>query len=72
MKTIYPLLLCLMTAISISCQKNEYKPNRETGNLHVDIGLEMRINEVSSGLKSMLQTENFKVIIYNADGTEAK
>ncbi len=71
MKTIYPLLLCLMTAILISCQKDEYKPNRETGNLHVNIGLEIRINEVSSGLKSMLQTEDFKVIIYKADGTEA-
>jgi len=64
-------MLCLMTTILISCQKDEYKPNRETGNLHVNIGLEMRINDVSSRLKSMLQTEDFKVIIYQADGTEA-
>ena len=71
MKTLYPLMVCLMTISLISCQKNEFNPNGETGNLHVNIGLLMRINEVSRGLKSMLQTEDFKVNIFRADGTEA-
>jgi hypothetical protein len=71
MKTLYPLMVCLMTISLISCQKNEFNPNSETGNLHVNIGLLMRINEVNHGLKSMLQTEDFKVNIFRADGTEA-
>ena len=64
-------MVCLMTISLFSCQKNEFNPNSETGNLHVNIGLLMHINEVSRGLKSMLQTEDFKVNIFRADGTEA-
>ncbi|KPL15954.1 MAG: hypothetical protein AMS23_04735 [Bacteroides sp. SM1_62] len=55
--------------ISISCQKNEFKPSRETGKLHVSIGLRVNVNEVGRGLKSMPRIEDFKVTIYSADGT---
>ena len=71
MKTLYPFMVCLMMIISISCKKDEINPNRETGYLQVSIGMSIHINEVGSKLKSMLQTEDFKVTIYMEDGTEA-
>ncbi len=64
-------MVCLMMIISVSCKKNEINPNRETGYLQVSIGMSISIYEVSSKLKSMPQTEDFKVTIYFADGTEA-
>jgi hypothetical protein len=71
MKTLYPLLVCLMWICLISCRKNEFNPpTRETGSLKVNIGVSLNINEVSNRLKSMRQTENFKVGIYRADDTE--
>ena len=70
MKTLYPFMVCLMMIISISCKKDEINPNRETGYLQVSIGMSIHINDVGSKLKSMLQTEDFKVTIYQADGTE--
>jgi len=55
----------------VSCQKDEVKTGKVTGNLCIDIGLSISIHEVNNLLKSTQQTEDFKVIIYNADGTEA-
>jgi len=72
MKTLYLFMVCLMMILSISCKKDEINPSRETGYLQVSIGMSIHINEVGSKLKSMLQTENFKVTIYMADGTETK
>lgn len=71
MKTLYSLMVCFMMIIPISCKKDEINPNRETGYLKVGIGMSVHVNEVGSKLKSALQTEDFKVIIYKADGTEA-
>lgn len=71
MKTYYPLMVCLMTIILISCQKDELKPSKETGNLHIDIGLFIRVNEVNSVLKSAPRIDDLKVIVFRADGTEA-
>ena len=71
MKTFYPFMVCLMMILSISCKKAEINPDRETGYLQVSIGMSIHINDVGSKLKSMLQTENFKVTIYKADGMEA-
>jgi hypothetical protein len=70
MKILYPFTVCLMTIILISCQQEEPAPAEKTGSLHIDIGLQISVNEVSSALKSTQQTEDFKVIIYTADGTE--
>ena len=70
MKTPFPFLVCLMMIISISCKKDEINPHRETGYLQVSIGMSISIYEVSSKLKSLSQTEDFKVTIYFADGTE--
>jgi hypothetical protein len=71
MKTLYPFMVCLMMIISISCKKDEINPNRETGYLQVSIGMSIHINEVGRKLKSLQQTEDFKVTIFKADGTEA-
>lgn len=71
MKNLSALLLCLMTISIISCQKEEDKIVKKTGSIHIDIGLFISENEVNSLLKSTQQTEDFKVTIYRADGTEA-
>ncbi len=60
----------MMTITLISCQQEEPSPVKTTGSLHIDIGLHISINEVSSALKSAQQTEDFRVIIYTAEGTE--
>lgn len=53
-----------------SCQRDEIKPGKLPGSLHIDIGLSVRVSEVDSRLKSTQQTEDFKVVIYTLDGTE--
>jgi len=70
MKNHYLVLIALMTIISFSCQKTEYSPNRETGKLHLNIGLSIQVNEASRGLKSMPRIEGLKVNIYTENGTE--
>ena len=63
-------MVCMLMIIMISCQKDEFKPNRETGKLHLNIGLSIRINEIISPLKAMPLIEEFNVNIFRADGTE--
>ena len=70
MKNLSFLILCLMSALTISCQKDEVKIQKQTGSLHIDIGLFININEVSSLLKSTPLAEDLIVIIHKADGTE--
>lgn len=71
MKNIYPFALCLLTILLISCQKDELTPKRKTGQLKLNIGLEISVNEVDSKLKSGPRTEDFSVTIYLENGTEA-
>lgn len=72
MRTFYYLAVCLMmTGILISCQKDEPEPTEKTGTLHIDVGMDIQVKELQSPLKSTQQTENFKVVIYRADGTVA-
>ena len=71
MKNIYLIAVCLFTISLFSCQKEEAEPAKKKGTLHIDVGLYLEVNELNSALKSTQQTENFKVIIYNADGTVA-
>ncbi len=58
----------MATALLISCRKDEFKPGRETGSLHLEIGWSVSIHEVSCRFKSMPSTEDFKVTLYRADG----
>jgi len=69
MKNFYFLMVCLMTALLISCQKEEPKTTGTTGILHIDVGVDIHVVERQSLLKSTLQTEDFKVVIFRADGT---
>lgn len=69
MRTLYSLLVLLLMSYLISCQKEEIKPDPTKGILHIDIGLQIDVKEIKKSLKSTEQTENFRVIIYNSDGT---
>jgi hypothetical protein len=70
MKKLFSFTLCFTVILMISCQKEEIKSYKKSGSLHIDIGLSVSVHEVNSLLKSTQQTENFKVIVYNAEGTE--
>jgi len=63
------ILVCMLTTLMLSCQQEEPHPQQLKGKLRIDIGVSIRVNEVSSRLKSTQQTEDFKVIVYHADGT---
>jgi len=71
MKNIYLIAVCLITLSLISCQKEEAQFPKETGSLHIDVDVYLRVNEVNNVLKSTAQTEDFKVTIYKVDGTTA-
>ena len=71
MKTLYLLLVGLITIVLISCQKNEFTPARETGKLNVSIGMSIQVNEANRGLKSMPRIDEFRVTVYREDGAEA-
>ncbi len=70
MKNLSTLLVCLMTILMISCQKEEVKTQKETGSLHIDVESAIHVNEVNNMLKAAPQVEDFKVTIYQSDGTE--
>lgn len=72
MKNIFLIAVCLLAISVVSCQKDEPESNPSKGTLHIDVGLYLEINELSSALKSTQQTEDFKVTIYKADGTVAQ
>lgn len=71
MKNIYLIAVGLFALSLLSCQKEEPQTRLETGSLHIDLGLFIRVNEINNVLKSTNQTENFKVTIYKADATVA-
>lgn len=71
MKNIYLITVCLLALSLVSCQKEEAHTRVETGSLHIDVDVFLRVNELNSALKSTAQTENFKVTIFKADGTVA-
>ena len=71
MKKRIPIAFGLLTILLISCQKEKLKTGKDIGWLTIDIGLSIDINEVSDGLKSTGQTEDFKVTIFTSDGSEA-
>jgi hypothetical protein len=70
MKNRYAFLAAVLATCLTSCQKQWTDPPEQTGTLHIDIGLFIRVNDVNQMLKSTLQTEDFRVFIYSSDGTE--
>ena len=71
MKKLFPFLAGLLMILIISCKKDPPESGKKTGSLIVEIGLSIREYELNKGLKSAQQTEDFKVIVYHADGTVA-
>jgi len=71
MKSFYALLVFLMMIPFVSCQKEERETGTGKGTLHINVGLDIQVVERQSLLKSTQQTEDFKVVIYKADGTVA-
>jgi hypothetical protein len=69
MKKFAPIGIGLLTTLLFSCQQEDPQPQQLKGKLHIDIGVSIEVNEVSNYLKSAHQTEDFKVIIYDAAGT---
>jgi len=70
MKKIYPVLIYALSILTVSCHKDLLEFTRQTGSLHVDIGMSIYINELSSDLKSIPHVDEFRVLILRADGTE--
>ena len=71
MKKLISLFMGLMILILNACQKDIPEPIEETGILVVDIGLSIKEYEVKKGLKAFVPVSDFKVTVYQADGTEA-
>lgn len=71
MKSFYALLVFLMMIPFVSCQKEDPETGTGKGALHINVGLDIQVVERQSLLKSTQQTEDFKVVIYKADGTVA-
>lgn len=69
MKKLNSLLLIMMLIFAVSCQKDEPKPIEEKGILVVDLGLSMKIEEVNKGLKAEVPIEEYRLNIYNTDGS---
>jgi hypothetical protein len=71
MKNLNFYAVLILSALLLSCQKDEFKPVKESGRLHIDIGLSIRVSEVDSRLKAAPGTGSFKVTLYHSDGTVA-
>ena len=70
MKDLSTLLVLVMTLLMISCQQEEILTQKETGSLHIEIGSAIHVKEMNSQLKAAPQIKDFKVTIYQADGSE--
>lgn len=54
----------------ISCQKEEPEPKKDTGTLHLNIGVLISVNEMDVQHKAAPVVDEFNVHLYQADGTE--
>ena len=70
MKKTYCLLACIICFAMVSCQKEEPEPEKETGTLHLDIGVLISVKERASLYKAAPVIDEFNVHIYRADDTE--
>jgi len=65
------LVFLLISLALISCRKDPSEPIEETGQIHIEIGSNIRILEMDGGFKTNPALEDFKVDIFNADGSIA-
>jgi len=64
------ILVFLFPLFMISCQKDEILSKGETGKLFIDISSAIHVKELNSHLKAAPEMEDFKVTIFQGDGTE--
>jgi hypothetical protein len=68
------VLFCLLSIYIIllgvinSCRKDDGSPLNEKGKISIKLGIEIDIKDTGKNLKSTLQADSFKVIIYNTTG----
>lgn len=66
-----PLIFTLLLLIFFkSCSIDQIDSEVLKGKLSIDVGLFINISEINDHLKSTLGVENFKVSIFNAEGSE--
>jgi len=70
MKRMHFLLAGIMCMALIACQEEDPKPKKETGTVHIDVGVLISINDMDVQYKAAPVVEEFNVHIYRADGTE--
>ena len=63
------ILLCVLALIS--CKKDLSETLEETGKIHIEVGSNINILEMDGGFKTDPVVEDFKVDVYNADGSPA-
>jgi hypothetical protein len=63
-------ILILSGVVALSCQKEENVQDVIKGNLSINIGLFVTVNEVENNLKSTMAGEDFKVSILKPGGEE--
>ena len=71
MKKLFYAVIVMMTTIFISCNKDIPGPNGKTGKIHIDIGASINIDELVGKFKTIPLLDDFKVMVYQADGTLA-
>ena len=64
------ILAFLIPLFMISCQKDELPTKGETGKLYIEITSAIHVKELNSHLKAAPEIEDFKVTIFQSDGTE--
>ncbi len=71
MKNILYLVVLLTTIVFISCEKDLSSSSKETGKIHIDIGSVLNVHDLGGEFKTIPSVEDFKVMVYQADGTLA-
>ena len=64
------ILVFLFPLFMLSCQKDEIQTRSEKGKLYLDITSAIHVKELNSHLKAAPEIEDFKVTIFQSDGTE--
>lgn len=64
------ILAFLLPLFMVSCQKDELPAKVETGKLCIEITSAIHVKELNSHLKAAPEIEDFKVTIFQSDGTE--
>lgn len=64
------ILTFLFPLFMISCQKDDLLSKVETGKVYIEITSAIHVKELNSHLKAAPEIEDFKVTIFQSDGTE--